>query len=135
MNLFFSHMSQVRHIVIESRRDTVLGVLYSFVPEGPAFPSLCELIEEARRTPLIQNHQFSVKLTNSPPKVITHLCGTVGGWGLLLVCLLQPNQRWMHRSIKSLSQAERTMSSEQRDGAFFVYCTKSDFAPYVIAYR
>ncbi|KAL5466811.1 hypothetical protein EMCRGX_G030961 [Ephydatia muelleri] len=112
--LSFIHMSQVRHIVIESRRDTVLGVLYSFVPEGPAFPSLCELIEEARRTPLIQNHQFSVKLTNSPPK---------------------PNQRWMHRSIKSLSQAERTMSSEQRDGAFFVYCTKSDFAPYVIAYR
>ena len=47
----------------------------------------------------------------------------------------QPDTRWLHRGVKSLSQAEQILRKEHRDGAFFVYRTQSDYAPYIVAYR
>ena len=42
---------------------------------------------------------------------------------------------WLHRGVKSLSQAEQILRKEHRDGAFFVYRTQSEHAPYIVAYR
>ena len=64
-----SHESRVKHVVIESKFDPVTGILYHITPSGPFFPSLYELIEEAQRKPLIQNHMFDIKLEQCPPKV------------------------------------------------------------------
>ncbi len=63
------HNSSVKHVVIESRRDPVTGVLYNITPNGPSFSSLYELIVEAQTRPLIHNHSFNIQLTCSPPKV------------------------------------------------------------------
>lgn len=52
-----------------------------------------------------------------------------------LVLSLQPDTRWLHRGVKSLSQAEQILRKEHRDGAFFVYRTQSEYAPYIVAYR
>ena len=65
----YSHESSVKHVVIESRRDPVAGVLYNITPNGPVFTSLYELIEEGKKRPLIQNHVFNIQLTCCPPKV------------------------------------------------------------------
>ena len=51
-------------MVVESRMDPVAGVLYNITPNGPFFSSLYELIEEAQKRPLIQNHTFDIKLGN-----------------------------------------------------------------------
>lgn len=48
---------------------------------------------------------------------------------------LQPDMRWFHRGVKSLSQAEQLLKRDHRDGAFFVYRTKSDHSPYIVAFR
>ena len=53
----------------------------------------------------------------------------------LLYLSVQPDTRWLHRGVKSLSQAEQILRKEHRDGAFFVYRTQSDYAPYIVAYR
>ena len=64
-----SHESRVKHVVIENKRDSVAGMLYHITPNGPFFSSLNELIDEARKRPLIQNHIFDITLTQCPPKV------------------------------------------------------------------
>ena len=64
-----SHESKVKHVVIESKREPVAGILYYVTPNGPFFSSLYELIEEAKVSALIQNHIFDVKLGKCPPKV------------------------------------------------------------------
>lgn len=64
-----SHETRVKHVVIESKFDPITGILYHITPSGPFFPSLYELIEEAQRKPLIQNHMFDIKLEQCPPKV------------------------------------------------------------------
>ena len=46
--------------------------MYNITPNGPYFTSLFEVIEEARKSPIIQNHMFDIVLTSSPPKVNTH---------------------------------------------------------------
>ena len=43
--------------------------------------------------------------------------------------------RWLHRGVKSLSQAEQLLKRDHRDGAFFVYRTKSEHSPYIVAFR
>jgi len=43
--------------------------------------------------------------------------------------------RWLHGGVKSLSQAEQILRKEHRDGAFFVYQTNSEYAPFILAYR
>ena len=45
------------------------GIMYNITPNGPYFTSLYEVIEEARKSPIIQNHMFDIVLTSSPPKV------------------------------------------------------------------
>lgn len=110
----FVHESNVKHVVIESSQDQVAGTIYQITPNGPVFNSVYELVQEAQKRPLIQNHLFSVQLTCSPPK---------------------PNTSWLHRGVKSLSQAEQVLRKEHRDGAFFVYKTQSEYAPYIVAYR
>lgn len=67
------HESNVKHVVIESKRDPVAGILYNITPHGPVFNSLYELIQEAQKTALIQNHSFNVQLTCSPPKVTENM--------------------------------------------------------------
>ena len=52
-----------------------------------------------------------------------------------IISAQQPDVRWLHRGVKSLSQAEQILRKEHRDGAFFVYRTQSDYAPYIVAYR
>lgn len=42
---------------------------------------------------------------------------------------------WLHRGVKSLSQAEMILRKEHREGAFFVYGTQSEYAPYIVLYR
>ena len=144
-----SHESKVKHVVIESKRDPVAGVLYNITPNGPFFTSLYELIEGAKVAPVIQNHMFDVKLGKFPPKVciqrlVQHLNSCVWIRSRAPVkdintnscnSFLQPDQRWLHRGVKSLSQAEQILRKEHRDGAFFVYRTQSDYAPYIVAYR
>ncbi|XP_064393365.1 uncharacterized protein LOC135340880 [Halichondria panicea] len=110
----FMHECRVKHVVIESKRDPVTGVIYNITPNGPFFSSLSELIDEAQKKALIQNHTFDIKLGQYPP---------------------QPNMSWLHRGVKSLSQAEQILRKEHRDGAFFVYRTQSEHAPYIVAYR
>ena len=63
------HESRVKHVVIETKPDPVTGTLYHITPNGPFCSSLYELVEEARKTSIIQNHLFDVVLTKSPPKV------------------------------------------------------------------
>lgn len=65
----YRHESRVKHVVIESKRDPVAGVLYNITPNGPFYSSLYELIEEAQKRPLIQNHMFDIKLGQYPPQV------------------------------------------------------------------
>lgn len=43
--------------------------------------------------------------------------------------------RWLHQSVKTLSQAEQVMRKEHRDGSFFVYRTASEHVPYSLVYR
>ena len=85
------HESRVKHVVIETKPDPVTGILYHITPNGPFCSSLCELIEEARKTSIIQNHLFDVVLTKSPPKVsiqkvseITLSCKRFGRRGYLV---------------------------------------------------
>ena len=59
----------MKHVVVESKPDPVTGVVYHVTPSGPYFDSLYSLVEEARRTKVIQNHLFDVLLTKCPPKV------------------------------------------------------------------
>lgn len=59
----------MKHVVIETKPDPVTGILYHITPNGPFCSSLCELVEEAKKTSIIQNHLFDVVLTKSPPKV------------------------------------------------------------------
>ena len=69
--IFFicSHESRVKHVVIESKQEPVAGVLYNITPNGPFFSSLYDLIEEAKKSPIIQNHMIDVVLGKCPPKV------------------------------------------------------------------
>lgn len=67
--IFYSYESKVKHVVVESKPDPVTGVVYHVTPSGPYFDSLYSLVEEARRTKVIQNHLFDVLLTKCPPKV------------------------------------------------------------------
>ncbi|XP_019857797.1 PREDICTED: 1-phosphatidylinositol 4,5-bisphosphate phosphodiesterase gamma-1-like [Amphimedon queenslandica] len=110
----FMHEGRVKHVVIETRPDTVAGVLYYITPQGPCFDSLTGLIEEAKRHCIIKNQLFDVVLKKSPPK---------------------PDQRWLHKSIKSFSHAEKLMKKETREGSYLVYKTSSDYAPYSLVYR
>ena len=66
-----SHESRVKHVVIESKQEPVAGVLYNITPNGPFFSSLYDLIEEAKKSPIIQNHMIDVVLGKCPPKVRT----------------------------------------------------------------
>lgn len=69
--LFHRHEERVKHVVIETKPDPVIGVLYHITSQGPFFNSVTELIEEAKKSCIIQNHMFDVILTKSPPKVTT----------------------------------------------------------------
>ena len=64
-----SHESQVKHVVIESKRDPVAGIVYNITPNGPFFNTLYDLIEEGKKSAIIQNHMFDVTLGKCPPKV------------------------------------------------------------------
>jgi hypothetical protein len=110
----FIHEGRVKHVVIETKPDQVVGMVYHITSQGPFFNSVTELIEEAQRKCIIQNSSFNVILTRPPP---------------------MPNQGWLHKNVKTLSQAEKIMSKHQKDGAFFVYETLSSFAPYSLVYR
>lgn len=59
----------MKHVVVESKPDSVAHVMYHITPNGPYFDSLYSLIEEARTTAIIQNHAFDLILGSSPPKV------------------------------------------------------------------
>lgn len=63
------HESRVKHVVVESKSDSVAHIMYHITPNGPYFDSLYSLIEEARTTAIIQNHAFDLILGSSPPKV------------------------------------------------------------------
>ncbi len=76
MPLTHRHECRVKHVVIESKRDPVTGVIYNITPNGPFFSSLSELIDEAQKKALIQNHTFDIKLGQYPPQV--------SGWGDLI---------------------------------------------------
>jgi hypothetical protein len=104
----------VKHVVVESSTDPVVGILYHITPKGPRFHSLYDLIEKAQREPVIKNHLFEMVLGKCPPK---------------------PDMRWLHRGVKSLSQAEQLLKRDHRDGAFFVYRTKSEHSPFIVAFR
>ena len=85
-----SHESRVKHVVIESKYDPVTGILYHITPSGPFFPSLYELVERARKKPLIQNHLFDIKLEKCPPKVL-HTSGVefyAVSWISFCTCLI-----------------------------------------------
>lgn len=110
----FVHENHVKHVVIESTTDPVAGVIYHVTPNGPRFHSLYDLIEKAQQEPVIQNRSFEVVLGKCPPK---------------------PDMRWLHRGVKSLSQAEQLLKRDHRDGAFFVYRTKSEHSPFIVAFR
>lgn len=110
----FLHENRAKHIVIESKPDPVAGVLYNITPSGPVFSSLYDIIEKAQQQPLITNHSLHVTLGKCPPK---------------------PDMTWLHRGVKSLSHAECILKKEQREGAFFVYKTQSEYAPYIVVYR
>jgi hypothetical protein len=128
------HGILVKHVVVESREDPVAGTLYNITPNGPVFTSLYELIEEAQRTPLIQNHAFNVQLTCSPPQV--RFSAEVFRNNLSShLSVIQPDISWLHKGVKSLSQAEQILRREHRDGSFFVYGTQSEYAPYIVLYR
>ena len=68
-----SHESHVKHVVIESSTDPVSGVLYHITPNGPRFNSLYDLIEQAQKKAVIQNHSFEIVLGKCPPKVPIHV--------------------------------------------------------------
>ena len=68
-----SHESHVKHVVIESSTDPVSGVLYHVTPNGPRFNSLYDLIEQAQKKAVIQNHSFEIVLGKCPPKVPIHV--------------------------------------------------------------
>lgn len=187
----------MKHVVIESSTDPVAGIVYHITPNGPRFHTLYDLIEQARKEPVIQNHSFEIILGKSPHKVgLITLCTSLSLWGrvssdimehaptipkfqsrcssiyllanwypwsvhFLLVCNsiytdgtpfyvmtswmigihvfflspLQPDMRWFHKGVKSLSQAEQLLKRDHRDGAFFVYRTKSEHSPYIVAFR
>jgi hypothetical protein len=110
----FVHEGHVKHVVVESSTDPVVGILYHITPKGPRFHSLYDLIEKAQQEPVIKNHLFEMVLGKCPPK---------------------PDMRWLHRGVKSLSQAEQLLKRDHRDGAFFVYRTKSEHSPFIVAFR
>ena len=66
---FNRHEFRVKHVVVESKREREVGIMYNITPNGPYFTSLFEVIEEAKRSPIIQNHMFDIVLTTSPSKV------------------------------------------------------------------
>ena len=59
----------MKHVVVESTTDSVVGVLYHITPKGPRFSSLHDLIEKAQQEPVIKNHLFEIVLGKCPPKV------------------------------------------------------------------
>jgi hypothetical protein len=65
----FIHENHVKHVVVESTADPVVGVLYHITPHGPRFHSLYDLIEKAQEEAVIQNHSFEIVLGKCPPKV------------------------------------------------------------------
>lgn len=66
----FRHENHVKHVVIESTPDPVVGIIYHITPSGPRFHTLYDLIEHAQKEPVIHNHSFEIILGKSPPKVI-----------------------------------------------------------------
>lgn len=107
----FMHESRVKHVVVESKPDSVAHIMYHITPNGPYFDSLYSLIEEARNTAIIQNHAFDLILGSSPPKLDTS---------------------WLHQNTRSSSQAHAIMRNEHREGAFLVYKTTSPVVPYAL---
>ena len=59
----------MKHVVVESSSDPVVGVLYHITPKGPRFHSLYDLIETAQQESVIKNHVFEMILGKCPPKV------------------------------------------------------------------
>jgi hypothetical protein len=110
----FVHESRTKHVVVESKKDPVAGIMYNITPNGPYFTTLHDVIEEAKKSPIIQNHMFDIVLTKSPPKI---------------------NMKWMHQQQKTVSQAHKLLSRDHRDGAFLVYRTNSEDVPYKLSYR